>query len=358
MNSAKLQAVHRAGVEQPAECESSRPTGRNRVDVAQPPCAADRMMARQGLQRGASDISWRAGKDLKIVLGIATVGRPAILCETLHEARRQMRLPDYTVVCASGPEDVTGIAEAFEEVQILFAEKGLPRQRNAILDAAPDADLVLFIDDDFLMEANYIAEMLEVFTQHPRTAVTTGHVIADGINGPGLTPADGRRILDADRLDVDRQPTSRKAPERAFAGYGCNMVVQASLARQHGVRFDPRLPLYGWQEDVDMTRRLGAHGDILMVHGARGVHLGVKSGRGSGTRLGYSQIANPLYLYRNSDFPLGFALRLIARNLAANLVRSIRPEAYVDRRGRLRGNLLALRDLSRQKLSPERALEL
>jgi hypothetical protein len=41
-----------------------------------------------------------------------------------------------------------------------------------------------------------------------------------------------------------------------------------------------------------------------------------------------------------------------------NIVHSPRPEPYVDRRGRLRGNLLALADLVRKRIAPERVLDL
>lgn len=44
--------------------------------------------------------------------------------------------------------------------------------------------------------------------------------------------------------------------------------------------------------------------------------------------------------------------RNIARNLAANMVQSIRPEACIDRRGRLMGNLTGLHDLALLRLHP------
>jgi hypothetical protein len=47
---------------------------------------------------------------------------------------------------------------------------------------------------------------------------------------------------------------------------------------------------------------------------------------------------------------------MIARNLVANAVRSLRPEPWVDRRGRLRGNVLAVADLVRGRLDPRRVL--
>lgn len=75
-------------------------------------------------------------------------------------------------------------------------------------------------------------------------------------------------------------------------------------------------------------------------------------------RIAYSQIANPVYLLRKRTIPPRLAWRLMLRNLAANLARSLWPEPYVDRIGRLRGNLAALADLARGCLHPGRVLEL
>jgi hypothetical protein len=48
----------------------------------------------------------------------------------------------------------------------------------------------------------------------------------------------------------------------------------------------------------------------------------------------------------------------MAGNVVANAVRSLAPEPFVDRRGRLTGNLLAVKDLLLGRLSPERAADL
>lgn len=89
-----------------------------------------------------------------------------------------------------------------------------------------------------------------------------------------------------------------------------------------------------------------------------GVHLGVKSGRTSGTRLGYSQIANPIYLVAKGTMRRSPAAKMALTNFIANLVKSPVPEAYIDRRGRLKGNLLALIDVLRGANHPTRILEL
>jgi GT2 family glycosyltransferase len=134
------------------------------------------------------------------------------------------------------------------------------------------------------------------------------------------------------------------------------MAVRTSAVQEGDVAFDEALPLYGWLEDVDFSRRLGRYGRIVRSEAARGVHLGVKSGRQSGVRLGYSQIANPLYLVRKGSLDRSRAFQQMGHNIAMNLVFSLRPEPYIDRWGRLRGNIKAIKDLLRGRLHPERAL--
>jgi hypothetical protein len=131
-----------------------------------------------------------------------------------------------------------------------------------------------------------------------------------------------------------------------------------AVVRAHGIRVDEALPLYAWYEDIDFTRRLGAHGAILRLAGARGVHLGVKSGRVPGRRLGYSQVVNPVYLARKGSFPWSHALPSALRHCAMNAARTLWPEPHVDRFGRFRGNLLAVWDLLRGRAAPGRILEL
>ena len=69
------------------------------------------------------------------------------------------------------------------------------------------------------------------------------------------------------------------------------------------LRFDERLPLYGWQEDIDFTSQLRASGRVVGLNTLNGVHLATKSGRISGMKFGYSQIANPVYLVRKGTMP-------------------------------------------------------
>jgi GT2 family glycosyltransferase len=293
---------------------------------------------------------------LNIVVGIPTVGRASIVHETLIELRRQSRLADSIIVCGARPSDVEGVAAAYPDVIVLISEQGLPRQRNAIIEAAAEADVVIFFDDDFLADPDYLRCIEQQMLEDPGIVVATGLVLADGIGGPGFVPDHGRAILSGYRAATDGRSHDVRP---TFSAYGCNMAVRTAAMREHSLRFDERLPLYGWQEDVDLSRRLAAFGRVVQVDAACGVHLGVKSGRSSGLRLGYSQVANPLYpCSKRRGYPFRRAVTHIAKNMVTNIVRSVWPEPYVDRRGRLRGNLLALRDLTIGRMVPERILDL
>lgn len=290
---------------------------------------------------------------LRLAIGIATRGRPGILAETLRDIGAQSDAPDRVVICAPGANDVGRAAEMLPgRVEVMHTASGLPLQRNAILDRVDDCDVLLFLDDDFLMSAGYVAATRAAFAAHPELVVTTGDLIDDGSRGPGISVEAARAMIaaDAPRGDSELEP----APH----GYGCNMAVRMGVARAQGERFDERLPLYAWSEDIDFSHRMARHGGLAKLHRARGVHLGTKEGRSSGHRLGYSQVANPIYLCGKGSYSFGRAFRSVGRNLVANAARSLRPEAYVDRRGRLRGNGLAFIDLLRGRLAPERILEL
>lgn len=86
--------------------------------------------------------------------------------------------------------------------------------------------------------------------------------------------------------------------------------------------------------------------------------MGVKSGRVSGERLGYSQIVNPLYMMRKGTMTLAQVADQVLRNITSNFGRLLWAEPFIDRRGRVKGNLMGLADVLRGRLEPERAARL
>lgn len=290
---------------------------------------------------------------MRLIIAIPTTGRAAIAAATVRAIARQTRLPDQVWISVAQDGDITlgDLSGLTFGLRILHGPKGGTEQRNRMLEALEPGDIALFLDDDFVMAPDYLAQLEELFCAHPDVVLATGRVLADGIHGPGYSHAQARRIAEA-------APPCPGVPLRTiYNGYGCNMAVRADPVVFHGCRFDPRLVLYSWLEDVDFSRQLAAYGRIVHAPALQGVHLGTKTGRSSGTRLGYSQVANPLYLMRKGTMAPWRALRMIARNLAANLAKSMFPEPEIDRAGRLRGNLRAFGDLAAGRIAPERVQE-
>lgn len=294
--------------------------------------------------------------DRPIFIGIATSGRREVLTEALKELARQTRGPDHVFVCPAAPDDFDAEAAARLPLPITVvpSSRGTCHQRNAILDALPDAadGLLVFFDDDFFPLPTYLAETEALFDASGDIVVASGLVLADGATGPGLSPEEARAIIGR----VGDQGADRQ-PQALYNGYGCNMTVRLSVMNAHAIRFDEDLPLYAWLEDVDLSRRMAVHGRIVGCAAMRGVHLGTKRGRSSGIRFGYSQIANPWHLLKKRTMRPDRALIQAARNVAANIAGTVRPEPWVDRKGRLHGNALALRDLCRGRLHPRNILQ-
>ena len=309
-----------------------------------------------GVEGGAGSIldAPRAGAHLRVVVVIPCLDDARFLAACLDALTHQTRRPDEILVCAPTERDVGNIADLHPDVRLLIGRLGLTTQRNYLMENLEATDIVVFLDDDFIPDAHYLEFVETLFARYPDVVMTTGRVLADGILGPGLDFASARTAIDAAAGD----PHDIEDVRDVYNGYGCNMAIRLDPVRRHNIRFDEKLPLYGWLEDVDFSRQLARYGRIIKAAATRGVHLGVKGGRQTGTRLGYSQIANPFYLMRKGTCSPAKALTIAARNVLANLVRSVRPEPHVDRRGRISGNSRALLDLLTGRLSPGRVLSL
>ena len=291
---------------------------------------------------------------MRIAVAIATTGRPNIVDQTAPRWAGQTRPYDRLVFSLAGEGDLGPVARALPGADVLTGPKGLTKQRNRILDhLGSDCDLVVFGDDDYVPSRRFLELTESIFTANPKLAILSGGVVADGINTQGISFDDAVQLVEDWDAHPDRAVSSIIPITHA---YGCNMVVRPGA--KPDLRFDERLPLYGWLEDLDYSRRMAPYGEILRAHNVIGVHMGVKGGRQSGVKLGYSQVANPMYFVKKGTMPAGEAMKNIARNMTANAVKTLRPEPWVDRGGRLRGNLLALVDALRGRQHPERVNEL
>lgn len=286
---------------------------------------------------------------LRGMIGIASADRSEMLGHTVRDLLSQSAAPPDVIVCVPGAEHAGDLPE-HQNLHVICGPSGLTRQRNAILEAARGrADVLVFFDDDFVPHRDYVTNILSAFEDNPALVIATGTVLADGILG---LPIEGEGAIA--RLSSCALQEKRVVP--CYNAYGCNMALRISTAWDAEVWFDERLPLYGWLEDVDFSRAMARHGECARVSNAIGIHLGVRSGRQSGRRLGYSQVANPWFMMRKKTLTAPRALAQITRNLLANIIGSALRQADIDRPGRLWGNMLALADLACARLDPQRIL--
>lgn len=284
---------------------------------------------------------------------IATHGRSGEVERLLGNLAEQSVPPAATWVVGASASDLPDGIAAFDGVTALVAPAiGLPAQRNHGIDAAladrrfDDEDPIIFFDDDFRPAADWVGNCLSFLAGHPEAHGVSGMVLADGVRTAPIAEDEAEVIL-------GRPPEPASFSFRDAQNlYGCNMAIRARVFR--ACRFDERLPLHALLEDADMAGQIRLRGGRLYkVADLRGVHLGTAAGRMGGVRFGYSQIANVHYLAGKRTLPLKRAVRLVVEAVGANLRLSL------DRSGRdrLRGNLLAVFDLIRGRLRPERILE-
>ncbi len=292
----------------------------------------------------------QSGAGLRLAVVVASLGRPELVAQMQQLIEDQTQRPDLLLFSTVSPADVPATFRESDRVRHVTGPKGLCAQRNTALDHLGDRyDLVVFYDDDFVPARCSLERIRTFFATHPEVVGATGNVIADGISGAGISLAEARRRL----CEHEARGFHPNCIVTALDGlYGCNMAYRAGAIGRR--RFDERLRLYAWQEDVDFAAGLLPRGRIVKRFAFAGVHQGVKHGRTPGVPLGYSQVVNPMYLARKGTMRKAFAARLVLRNLLANHLRWLKPEPWIDRRGRARGNWIGLADVARGRLTPER----
>lgn len=283
---------------------------------------------------------------MRVAVVIASVGRPNEVAHLLERLALQTAPPSAVILSVGGDQDLPSTVP--DDIVVIKGPKGLPAQRNRGLAALETSgcDVVVFYDDDFVPAFDSLERFGRLFADNPGVMGATGRVLADGITTAGVSKDDAVRLVDGETAWEADQARLADVPGL----YGCNMAFR--YAAIGGDRFDESLPLYAWQEDTDFSRRLLDRGRLVKSDAIIGVHRGVKGGRNSGVKFGWSQIVNPLYLVRKGSMPAGFAARLICKNLAANHLRVLRPEPWVDRWGRVRGNWKAIAYVLSGRLDP------
>lgn len=297
------------------------------------------------------------GVAANIAVIVVSKGRPERLKQLIPFLNAQTLTPSQLIIVVTEKSDadfdLDDLVDKNINAQLAYAKPGTSHQRNiGISLTLPSTDYVVFFDDDFIPSKFALEGIARGFAEFADVNGMSGHVLADGITGKGITLQEAESLIaSADKKRSADVPPSIVAHTAGL--YGCNMAMRLSAIE--GLEFDERLPLYGWLEDIDFAARMS--GEKIETDAFWGVHLGAREGREvNGEILGYSQIVNNYYIYKKGT---GRGLRLFRlglRNFITNHVKSLRSEPWIDRVARSRGNRIGLAHVFLGRANPENIL--
>jgi glycosyltransferase involved in cell wall biosynthesis/GT2 family glycosyltransferase len=200
---------------------------------------------------------------------------------------------------------------------VLGPRRGLGANRNRAL-VVTTGDIVLFVDDDCLLRADFVATALERMRG------------AEARHGPGRVIVSGR-VLERGRLIVPHDQTFLGFQSKPYVSdEGLRSIVMAATIFPSSVftdlAFDPRI-VYGYDE-VDLASRAAAAGYVI-VDCPEAINDHVPSDSGRDRNLSYSEASRLHVTLRRyaltEQAPLratAFVIAAPLHHLAANVKRS------------------------------------
>lgn len=298
----------------------------------------------------------------RIAFVVATKDRPEELGRLWRSLLAQTRPPDEAVIVDASarpapPEGPRPPSLVLRHIPSPVASAA--RQRNLGLDAVgPAADLVGFLDDDAVLEAPAVAEMLRFFDEF---GPELGGAAFNLVDHPPLELAAFKRTPFAEALGL----YARRGGAVTASGFQTMigrveattwtdwLPTGASVWRREifrGHRFDEWYSGYSYLEDLDFSYRVGRAYRLAVVASARYRHLPAPGGRGSGFAFGVREVLNRLHFVRKHDelSPVKCRAALTARLFMSLVLAARRRDASFL--ARACGNAVGL---ARSALAPE-----
>jgi glycosyltransferase involved in cell wall biosynthesis len=242
---------------------------------------------------------------------IPTKNRPEILGDALQTLLIQTHVPDQIIIVDQSSGDETrkvidrvrleaASSSSSKPELVYLCEPNLPgagAARNLAIERSL-GDILIFLDDDVLLENNFVKEILATYQCQPEVGGVSGVITNYAL------PSLANRLLmrafwigpfhderQAIYWNADRLRDAPPFPVRRFGG-GLMSVRRSALG---GERFDDRYKGVGG-EDVDLTWRLSERWPLVITPRARLFHIRTETGRTRDHWFAY-QIRSQYYLY-------------------------------------------------------------
>jgi GT2 family glycosyltransferase len=245
--------------------------------------------------------------DHRLAFVIATKDRPEELRRLWRSVLAQSRLPDEVIIvdASARPTALSAGPGTGPVPRVLPAPvASASRQRNSGLAAVSEGTtLVGFLDDDAVLDADAVDEMLRFWRQAgPDVAGAAFNMV----NHPPLDWPVIKRACLALRLglysarggEVTASGFQTMIGPVAATAWTAWLPSGASVWRREvfdRFRFDEWFAGYSYLEDVDFSYRVGRTAKLAVVAPARYRHLPAAGGRGGGYAFGVREVLNRVH---------------------------------------------------------------
>jgi GT2 family glycosyltransferase len=296
------------------------------------------------------------GTSISVV--IASKGRPDFVSETIESLQRQTLKPKAIIIVVPSIEDLP-TKQWGDDVQYIVGPLGLTSQRNKGITAIPiTVPYVGYFDDDFELKEDYLEQAVAFMNANLSVIGISGRLLAGG----GISREEAKKLIAGYQPREDSRGMFFSQGKHHIL-FGCNMIIRRAVLNYE--TFDENLPLYSYGEDYDVSIRLERYGLVGRFHGCVGVHLETPAGRVREVLRGYSFVANNWYFLKKGvmHLPLFMAwtrfwLVCVGKSLWQCLSKLLKGDRSLDWSGRLKGHLLALKDIFLGRCHPRRIEEI
>ncbi|MCP4634072.1 MAG: glycosyltransferase family 2 protein [candidate division Zixibacteria bacterium] len=241
---------------------------------------------------------------------VCTLDNISGLMEFIKTLLRQKYLPEDLIVVHGRPEGnlVNQLLPLLHDtgVRLVYAacQPGLVHQRNLGLELCK-SEIVMFFDDDVLLEIDYIKNLLDIYKSDPSGAIGGAQgFITNMPESPKLVRFLKRFFMLYTGYGSGRMypsgmpswlsPESDKCETCFFAG--CLMSFRMSSIAN--LKFDEKLHPYWWGDDFEFCYRIAQKYLLVQTNKSRLAHKGSSVNKNSFRRFWRMQVVNHLYIFK------------------------------------------------------------
>ena len=241
-------------------------------------------------------MSMRSAFPVSISIVVPTKNRPAEVARMLASVRAQATMPLEVIVVDQSTPAYT--LEKFPELIHIHdpAIGGASAARNRGI-AVARGDIVLFIDDDVVLESDCAGAIARTFAERPDLVGAQCSIHNPWDDAPTSLYDVSTRIFEHGFFDS--RPIVRRGERIPRLIDGLASAYRRELLANE--KFDEALPGYSLAEDWDLTKRAARHGALTIVPDARVRHEHSQNNRHSASAYMALRRTNILYLYEKLE---------------------------------------------------------